>query len=196
MYDRAEKLVAIDDHMMMAITGSYAKSLEVVRYLRSSFRYFERSQLQGMSLEGKLTEVSRLIAGNIPNMMSGIGAFLPVVSAWDEERGCGRVFFYDGLGARFEEDEYGVAGSGSGRIQGVFEYILRTKGRFSEMELDAALEDALVLLNVAAKMDSATGGFAVHLPCAKIVTTDGVADIGEERLAPLCQEILRRAHGV
>lgn len=196
MYDRAEKVVALDDHTLMSISGSYAKSLEVIRYLRTSYRYFERSQLQPMSLEGKLTEVSRLISGNVPNLMSGVGIFLPLISAYDLDRHCGRIFFFDALGARFEEDEYASAGSGSGRIQGIFDYILRTKGRFSEMDLDTALAEALMLLNVAARMDSATGGFAVHLPAAKYVTREGVEDISEDRLRPLCEQILRTAHGL
>src|SRR5437764_14774926 len=45
MYDRAEKVLPIDDYTLMAISGSFARAMEVVRYLRTQFRYFERSQL-------------------------------------------------------------------------------------------------------------------------------------------------------
>ena len=57
MYDRAEKVLPIDDYTLMAISGSFARAMEVVRYLRHSFKYFERSQLQPMSLDGKLSEL-------------------------------------------------------------------------------------------------------------------------------------------
>src|SRR5579871_5072800 len=55
MYDRAEKVLAIDDYMLLAISGSFARAMELVRYLRTKFKYFERSQLQPMSLDGKLS---------------------------------------------------------------------------------------------------------------------------------------------
>src|SRR5215469_12375034 len=40
MYDRAEKVLAIDDYMLLAISGSFARAMEVVRYLRTAFKYF------------------------------------------------------------------------------------------------------------------------------------------------------------
>src|SRR5215212_64889 len=72
MYDRAEKVLPIDDYTLLAISGSFARAMEVVRYLRHSFKYFERSQLQPMSLDGKLSELGRVIAGNVMAAMNGI----------------------------------------------------------------------------------------------------------------------------
>ena len=54
MYDRAEKLLQIDDHSVLAIAGSPAMAYEMARVLEHSFQYFRRSQLQELSLEGKL----------------------------------------------------------------------------------------------------------------------------------------------
>ncbi|HEX5323822.1 MAG TPA: hypothetical protein VFW40_08560, partial [Capsulimonadaceae bacterium] len=95
MYDQAEKVLALDDHTLISISGSFAKSVEVVRYLRHSFKYFERSQLQPMSLDGKLQELSRVIANNVAAALQGIGAFIPVLSTFDVEADTGRIFFYD-----------------------------------------------------------------------------------------------------
>src|SRR5437660_9413398 len=58
MYDRAEKVLPIDDYTLLAISGSFARAMEVVRYLRHSFKYFERSQLQPMSLDRKSTRLN------------------------------------------------------------------------------------------------------------------------------------------
>lgn len=182
MYDRADKILALDDSTLLAIAGSYAKALEVVRYLRHAFNYYRRTQLQEMSLEGKLAEVSRIIAQNVPNALSGIGAFIPVLSAYDPQTGEGRIFFYDGLGAHFESPEWGAAGSGAERIRGAFDYILKTKGSFRRMSLDEALREALVLLDIAADMDAATGGYEKVLPSAKAVSAEGVQVLSEERL--------------
>ncbi|GIV21150.1 MAG: proteasome subunit beta [Armatimonadota bacterium] len=191
MYDRAEKILPLDDYTLIAIAGSYARAMEIVRYLQHSFKYYARTQLQEMSLEGKLAEVSRALAGNLSMALQGIGLFIPVVSAYDLERGEGRIFFYDGMGARFESVEFGAAGSGSERIRGVFDYILKTKGAFHEMTLEEALRECLLLLDIAADLDSATAGIEKVLPIARAVTAEGILDIPEEQLAQM-KESLRR----
>src|SRR5688572_5541053 len=65
MYDRAEKVVPLDDFTLIAISGSFARAMEIIRYLKHSFKYYARTQLQEMSLDGKVSEVSRAIAGNL-----------------------------------------------------------------------------------------------------------------------------------
>src|SRR5262245_54646714 len=60
MYDKAEKVLPVDDYTLFAISGSFARAMEVVRYLRHSFKYFERAQLQPMSLDGKLSELAKV----------------------------------------------------------------------------------------------------------------------------------------
>jgi proteasome beta subunit len=182
MYDRAEKVVPLDDYTLIAISGSFARAMEIIRYLKHSFKYYARTQLQEMSLDGKVSEVSRAIAGNLPSALQGIGAFIPVVSVYDPRTNQGRIFFYDGMGARFETDEFGAAGSGSERIRGAFDYIVRTRGLFREMDLDTALRECLVLLDIAADLDAATGGFSKVLPVAKAITRDGILDLPAERL--------------
>jgi proteasome beta subunit len=192
MYDKAEKILPLDDHTLIAISGAFSKAMEIVRYLRHAFRYFERSQLQPMSLDGKLSELGRVIAGNQMAAMQGIGIVIPVVSTFDLEANEGRIFFYDGGGARFETAEFGAAGSGSTQIRGVFEYIVRTRGPFREMDRDTALREALTLLEIAADLDAATGGAGKILPVAKTITAEGVADVDEATLRTMVNEILGR----
>lgn len=192
MYDKAEKILALDDHTLMAISGAFSKAMEIVKYLRHAFRYYERSQLQPMSLDGKLNELTKVIAGNSMAAMQGIGVVIPVLSMYDQARGEGRIFFYDGGGARFETAEYGAAGSGSTQIRGVFEYIARTKGPFREMDRDTALREALQLLEIAADLDAATGGAGKVLPVAKTITADGIDDVDEDTLRGMVREIVGR----
>src|SRR5947208_16007005 len=134
--------------------------MEVVRYLRHSFKYFERSQLQPMSLDGKLSELAKVIAAGVPAALQGIGGFIPILSTFDHQCKEGRIFFYDGMGARFESTEFGAAGSGSMQIRGVFDYIVKTRKPFREMEREEALKEALLLLDIAADLDAATGGWS------------------------------------
>ena len=58
LYNEAEKILVLDEHTLIAIAGSYAQAAEAARFLRHSFKYYARSQLQEMSLQGKLAEVS------------------------------------------------------------------------------------------------------------------------------------------
>jgi proteasome beta subunit len=182
MYDQAEKVLALDDYTLISISGSFAKSVEVVRYLRHTFKYFERSQLQPMSLDGKLMELQRVIANNMPAALQGIGAFIPVLSTFDREANQGHIYFYDAMGGQFETAEYGAAGSGSGPIRGAFEYILRTRGPFREMSAEDALRETLTLLEIAADLDTATGGSAKYLPAAKYITADGIQDFTDDAI--------------
>ncbi len=194
MYDKAEKVLPIDDLTLLAISGSFARALEVVRYLKTQFKYFERSQLQPMSLDGKLSELARVIAAGVPAAMQGIGGVLPILSTFDPSIDEGRIFFYDGMGARFESTEFGAAGSGSTQIRGVFEYIVKTKGPFHEMSREEALREALVLLDIAADLDAATGGWSKHLPLAKTITSDGILDVPKDELHKIVGSIDKLHH--
>lgn len=189
MYDRADKILALDDHTLVAIAGAYGRAIEVVRYLRHAFKYYARSQMQPMSLDGKLQEISRALSGNLASALSGIGLFIPVLSAYDPDQGEGRIFFYDASGARFETPEFGAAGSGSERIRGIFEYITKTKGAFSTRPMEEVLQDALLLLDIAAELDSATGGFDKILPTAKYVNAEGVFEVPEKTLRDTVQAL-------
>lgn len=189
MYDRAEKVLAIDDYTLLAISGSYARSIEVVRYLRHAFRYFERSQLQPMSLEGKLSELAKVVAASLPAALQGIGGFIPVLSTYDPRTSEGRIFFYDAMGARFESTEYAAAGSGSLQIRGIFNYVVKTRGPFHEMSRADALREALLMLDIAADLDAATGGWSKVLPLAKTISAVGIEDVADDELTTLTREI-------
>jgi len=174
LYDRADKILRLDDFTLIGISGSYARAMDVVRFLKHSFSYYRRSQLQEMSLEGKLGEVARVIGGNVVDVLAGGGVVIPLLSTYDRQRNEGRLFFYDAAGARFESQEFGAAGSGSFRIRGAFDYIVRTKGPFHEMAFEQALNEALVLLGIAAELDAATAGFQVIPPTVKVITQEGI----------------------
>jgi proteasome beta subunit len=193
MYDMAEKIMALDDTTVVSISGAFAKSIEVCRFLKHSFKYYRRTVLHEMSLEGKLTEISRALAGNAPMAMQGIGLFLPIVAAYDRKKDDFGVYFFDGAGARFQNGSYACAGSGSERIRGTFEYISRVKGRFETRPLAEVLEDGLMMLDIAADLDSATGGFNKTLPVTRVLDRDGNREIPEAELRAVTERVLGRA---
>lgn len=192
MYDQAEKVIALDDHTVVAISGAFARSVEICRFLKHSFKYYRRTVLHEMSLEGKLTEISRALAGNAPMAAQGIGVFLPIVSAFDPKSERFGVYFFDGAGARFQNGSYACAGSGSERIRGVFEYIARTKGHFETRPLDEVLQDGLQMLDIAADLDSATGGFNKILPVTRVLDREGNREVPHDQLQSAVNAILGR----
>lgn len=193
MYDRANKIIALDDSTMMAISGSFARSVEIARYLRHAFKYYARTQLQDLSLEGKLQEVTRALSGNLQFALDGVGMFLPLISAYDAASDDFGIYLYDVLGARFENDEFGAAGSGAERIRGVFDYVSRTKGPFDKRPLKEVLGEALTMLDIAASLDTATGGLDRVLPVAMVLTRDGIERLSDEEVAASVKESVRRS---
>lgn len=191
MFDQAEKILPLDDSTVVAISGSFARSVDTSRYLKHSFKYYRRVVMNEMSLEGKLMEVSRLLAANMSAALEGGGLFLPILAAYDREAKEFRLFFFDAAGARFEGAHYACAGSGSERIRGIFEYLGRTKGGFETRPLDEVLSDGLQMLDIAADLDSATGGFMKTLPAAVTLTANGVETLAETTLAQAVEATLK-----
>ena len=191
IYDRAEKVLQIDKHSVLAISGSPAIAYEIARILEHSFQYFRRSQLQELSLEGKLRMLSRLIRENISMALQGIGGVIPIfalydLNAPDDENG-GKVFFYDALGAHFENVDFATTGSGSIWIRGVLRYLSRFgEIALHEMDQRQATITILRLLDIASEYDAATSGYNAKVqifPTIKTVTHTGVDTISDDDLA-------------
>lgn len=181
MYDRAEKIVPIDPCVVLAVSGAYARSLEVCRYLRHSIKYYERLNRVSLSTEAKLAEVSRALGSSLA-ASEAVGLFLPIAATYDPKSQEFGVHFFDAAGARFEGASYACAGSGSERIRGVFEYVARTQGPWERRSAEEVLVDAVRLLDLAADMDAATGGVRRIVPSAYRLTPDGPLRIGDAEL--------------
>ena len=189
MYDRADKVLVVDDSAVMALSGSPANAYEIARMLEMSFQYYRRMQLQEMSLEGKLRSLSRLMRENLPMAMQGVGAVVPIFAAFDQRDQKGKIFFYDLLGAQFESVDFCTTGSGSPGIRGALYHQNRWGGRpLAEMEEAEALRLAVQMLETAAEFDTATGGYkpeARILPQVMRINADGITAVGEEQLTAL-----------
>jgi len=193
MFEQAEKIMPLDDLTVVAISGSFARSIEICRYLKHSYKYYRRAVLQELTLEGKLSEISRALAGNVEMAMNGVGVFIPIVAAYDKTNDKFGVYFFDGAGARFENGEYACAGSGSERIRGVFEFLRRTEGSFENRSLDQVVENGLQMLDIASTLDSATGGFTRINPIVRVLTKDGNKALNEKDLKKAVDKVLKAA---
>lgn len=189
MYDRTDKVLEIDRHCVMAIAGVPATAFEMARVLEHSFKYYRRSQLQDLSFEGKLRALSKLLKENVPAALAGTGAVVPVFAGYDHQQGCGKIFFYDILGAEFEGVEHAISGSGSPTIRGILHYVNRWGGKpINTLNEEEATILVLRLLTSAAEFDSATGGVNVEAnlyPIIKRITETGTYTIPAEHLKTL-----------
>jgi proteasome beta subunit len=191
IYDRAEKVLQIDRHSVLAISGSPAMAYEIARMLEHSFQYFRRSQLQELSLEGKLRMLSRLIRENLSMALQGIGGVIPIFVLYDlntdDDENGGKIFFYDALGAHFENVDFATTGSGSVWIRGVLRYISRFGDTpLHEMDQRQAVITILRLLDIASEYDAATSGYNAKVkifPTLKTLTRTGVNTVSDDDLA-------------
>lgn len=192
MYDRTDKVIELDRFSVLAIAGVPATAFEMARILEHSFKYYRRSQLQDLSFEGKLRALSTLLKNNAPAALAGTGTVAPVFAGYDSLEGCGKIFFYDILGAEFEAVEYAVSGSGSPTIRGILFYMNRWgSGPVAGLDEEEALTFVLRLMTSAAEFDSATGGVdaqAQLYPIVKRISAEGVRTIPVDRLKTLFSE--------
>lgn len=195
VYDRADKVLCIDDEAVMALSGAPAVAYEIARLLEISFQHYRRSQLQSLSLDGKLRVLSRLLRENLPMAMQGIGAVVPIFAAFDPIAGTGKIFFYDLLGAQFESVDFCTTGSGSHIIRGALYYLNRWgKPPLAGMDEASSLELVLKMLETAAEYDTATGGYrpaARVFPQVMRITAAGIAPIDESILETFYQARLQ-----
>jgi proteasome beta subunit len=181
--DRAEKILELDAHSLMAIAGVPATAFEMARTLQTAFEFYRRSQLQSMSLPAKIRALSRLLHDNLPATLQGVGIVAPIFAGVETsgEEAKPVIFFYDPLGAQFEAAAYAASGSGSVFIKSVLHY-LENWGQPGpgQMPLAEAAVLANRLLMTAAQFDTATGG--VHpevqeFATLKLLSAEGIRTI-------------------
>jgi proteasome beta subunit len=194
VYDRADKVLEIDRHSIMAIAGVPATAWEMARVLEHSFQYFRRTQLQEMSVDGKVRALSKLLRDNFGFVMQGVGVVVPIFATYDDSNSQpgARLYFYDAMGAQFEVTDYAATGSGSPAVRGILYYENKWAGKpLQKRSEDEAVTIALRALDTAAESDTSTGGVdrgGKIFPLIKIVSRDGITTLPEDKIAQIFRE--------
>jgi proteasome beta subunit len=179
----------------MAIAGVPATAWEMARVLEHSLEYFRRTQLQEMTVDGKVRALSKLLRDNFGFVMQGIGVVVPIFATYDgNSKPEARLYFYDAMGAQFEATDYAATGSGSPAVRGIL-YYENTWGakplhNLSEQE---AVSLALRALDTAAESDTATAGVdrsGKVYPVIKIVSREGITTLPEGKIATVFKEMV------
>ena len=193
VYDRADKVLEIDRHSIMAIAGVPATAWEMARVLEHSFQYFRRTQLQEMSVDGKVRALSKLLRDNFGFVMQGVGMVVPIFATYDFNSNSGaRLYFYDAMGAQFEVADYAATGSGSPAVRGILYYENNWGAqRLQKLSEDEAVTIALRALDTAAESDTATGGVdrsGKIYPLIKVVSREGITTLPERKIAAVFKQ--------
>src|SRR5699024_688910 len=122
----------------------------------------------------------------LPMALQGIVA-LPLFGGYDAATGQGRLYSYDAVGGRYEEQDHHSIGSGSVYAQGSMKKLWQP-----EMSIQQAVRVAMHALIDAADDDTATGGpdpARRIYPVVMTVGEDGAATVPPAELAAVAEEI-------
>src|SRR5437867_4209701 len=160
VYDRADKVLEIDRRSIMAIAGVPATAWEMARVLEHSFQFFRRTQLQEMSVDGKVRALSKLLRDNFGFALQGVGIVVPIFATYDVKVSpSARLYFYDAMGAQFEATDFAATGSGSPGVRGILYYENNWGAKkLQELNEEEAIAIALRALDTAVEADTSTGG--------------------------------------
>jgi proteasome beta subunit len=161
--------------------------------LEHSLQYFRRTQLQEMSVDGKVRALSKLLRDNLGFVMQGVGVVVPIFATYDNgTQPAARLYFYDAMGAQFEAADYAATGSGSPAVRGILYYENKWAGQpLQSRNEEEAVMIALRALDTAAESDTATGGVdrsGKIFPVIKTVSREGINTLPEEKIATIFRQ--------
>ena len=182
-----EKVFRADEYSAIAIAGTLAIALELVRLFGVELEHYEKMEGRSLTLEGKANRLSKMIRDNLMAAMQGL-AVIPLFVGYDEETRAGRIFSYDVAGGPYEEHRFHSIGSGS-----VFAKSALKKYYSDNMSVaDAALACVQALYD-AADDDSATGGPDLTrqiFPVVVTVTEHGFNALSKSESAEYARQVV------
>ncbi len=179
---RIQKVFPADRFSAIAISGTAGLAVEMVRLFQTELEHYEKLEGVRLSLDGKATYLARLVRQQLPMVFQGL-IVVPLFAGYDEVDRQGKLFTFDVVGGRYEEQDFGATGSG-GREAKAY---LRTAYR-DGLSRAESLDVALKALIAAAREDTATGGPDLQrgiYPNVITVTAEGYAEIEETEVADI-----------
>ena len=181
------KIEAADQFTAIAISGTAARGMELIRMAQLSFEHYEKMTNSTLSLEGKANYLSPIIQRN--NLTSPL-IVIPLLAGWDPSHQMGRVFEYDGAGGAYERHDFATIGSGSPFAESALRLGFR-----ADLDQEAALELGALALYEAGDNDPSTGGpdFVRGLfPMMVVIDAAGYREISNEEVGERFRAISER----
>lgn len=186
---RIQKVYKIDRHSAIAVAGVAGPCIETAKLFQVQVEFYEKIEGAPLSLDGQANYLSTLVRSNLSLAMQGL-IVLPIFAGYDLKQGKGRIFKYDALGGRYEEDTYYAIGSGGKDARSTLKKLYQP-----EMPKQSALKAIVEALWDAADEDIATGGpdlIRRIFPTLTTITKEGVSEIPDDTIAELFGELVSR----
>ncbi|MGZ8784007.1 MAG: proteasome subunit beta [Acidimicrobiia bacterium] len=179
---RIQKVFPADNYSAVAISGTAGLAIEMVRLFQTELEHYEKLEGVRLSLEGKAQYLARMVRAQLPMVFQGL-VVVPLFAGFDEATEEGRLYTFDVVGGRYEEQDFGATGSG-GRDAKSF-----LRGAYADgLEESAALDVAIRALVSASHEDTATGGPDVQrgiFPNVATVTAAGFREVPQDQVASI-----------
>jgi proteasome beta subunit len=186
-HKRVQKVFAADDFSAVAISGTAGMAIELIRLFQTELEHYEKIEGTRLSLDGKANYLARLVRNHLPLAFQGL-VVVPLFCGFDEVTAEGRLYTFDVVGGRYEEQDYATTGSGGQEAKSFL------KAAYTEhMPEDEALRAAVEALVAAAEEDAATGGPDIRrgiFPNVVTVTATGLSEVPDDRLERIAASVL------
>ncbi len=186
---RIQKVYPVDRYSAIAVAGAAGPCIEMAKLFQVEVEFYEKTEGIALSLEGQANFLSHLVRSNLELAMQGL-IVLPLFAGYDLKQRRGRIFKYDAIGGRYEEDDYYAIGSGGKDARATL------KKRYSPgITRQNALAIVAEALWDAADADIATGGpdlIRKIFPTLYTITQEGVSDVPEATVESLYRELISR----
>ncbi len=184
---RVQKVFGADDFSAVAISGTAGVAVELIKLFQTELEHYEKIEGTRLSIDGKANYLARMVRGNLPLAFQGL-IVVPLFCGYDVTAGVGKLYTFDVVGGRYEEQDYAATGSGGQEAKAFL------KGAFAPtMDEEGALRVAVEALVSAAEEDAATGGPDVRrgiYPNVVTVSAAGLTEVDDERLATIAGAVL------
>ena len=181
------KVFPADHHSAIAIAGAAGPAMEMARLFATELEHYEKVEGAVLSLEGKSNRLAGMVRAHLPMAMQGL-VVVPLFAGVDTETGHAGIYEYDPIGGRYLARRFAASGSGALVARQTLRY------RFDPHADQATAARAVVeALFDAAEQDSATGGPDLVrriYPIVAAIDADGYAELSEERVVALVDEIV------
>ncbi|MDJ0961160.1 MAG: proteasome subunit beta [Acidimicrobiia bacterium] len=186
-HKRVKKVFPADRYSAVAISGTAGMAVELIKLFQTELEHYEKIEGTRLSLEGKANYLARMVRGNLAMAFQGL-VVVPLFCGYDEAERVGRLYTFDVVGGRYEEQDYATTGSGGSEARSFL------KGAYADdVDEDEALRLAIEALVAAAEEDAATGGPDIRrgiFPNVVTVTSSGFTEVGDDRIAEIAGRVL------
>ena len=179
------KVFPSDMFSAVAIAGTAGLAIEMVRLFQVELEHYEKIEGSRLSLEGKAVFLARLVRNQLPMAFQGL-VVVPLFAGYDQLTGRGRLYTYDVVGGRYEENDFGSTGSGASLAKSYLRSTFR-----EGLDEPSAVDVAVGALVAAAQEDTATGGPDLRrgiFPTVVVIDAQGVRELSDDEVKPSAEK--------